>query len=296
MNISDWIKANSSVSSVAADLNVSRPTVYKYIEKYDAGEHDKIPETVLSYFEQKLTNRDNQQSNEIKISLNKEIAVIESKLELETVHMKELMNQQDQLADRMDKLKHDLEDNYGDPEIRKQLLAIQVRHKVITEESLICSETVKRLESILIEKQRILAEYEHTESLPAKTTDVFKIKSSCFIENGRCMVVHTGEESAEFSYGSTEEGVVEPVYYRLHLYSKIGNEFAHLGEYKPVKNRNFFIIEDVFLSAPLYYNIVTCVVDPQFDGYDLLEGDEEPPLIELSGADCTGICELKQRR
>lgn len=188
-----------------------------------------------------------------------------------------------------------MRDTAGMPELEKQLNDCQLMYDVLSKESIACEASLSRLRKDIEQKSHMLNEYEHMEYVPAEGRDVFKIKSSCYIEDGRCMVVHTGDETNDYD----EDVQLHPekrTYYRLHLYSKIGNEFAHLGEYKPVPNRNFFIIDEVVLSAPLYYNIVACIVDPQFNEWDQLKEGDDPPLVETSGANCTGICELKQMK
>lgn len=291
-SISEWIKANSSVSKVAAELNVTRPTAYKYIERYDAGEYDKLPESVIAYFEQRLANDGGRQIDEAKQSLMKEISVIQAKLNMESEHIHALMARRDDIEHSIAKIRADLRESVDGRNLEKELNDLQMMRDVLTKESFECSENMKTMEKVLADKQRMLSEYEHMEYVPADTKDVFRIKSSCYIENGKCMIVHTGDDSDPYDE-NLEYNPEDRIYYRLHLYSKIGNEFAHLGEYEPVKNRNFFIIDDVFLSAPLYYNIVTCIVHPQFESWDSLKEGEDPPLVETSGANCTGICELK---
>lgn len=48
--ISEVIKRASSISDVADRLEVSRPTLYKYMDFYDNGEYTRIPDDVLAYF------------------------------------------------------------------------------------------------------------------------------------------------------------------------------------------------------------------------------------------------------
>ena len=293
-SISEWIRTNSSVSKVSAELNISRPTVYKYIERYDAGDYGKLPESVIAYFEQRLSNDGPRRIDEVKKSLKDEVSVLTAKIRVESEHIESILARKKDLEYQMNSLKSEIRETAGNPELENTLNEYQRVHEVLSTESLTYEESLTYLKRLLDEKTRMLTEYEHMEYVPAEGRDVFKIKSSCYIENNRCMVVHTGDDYHD------DEGLQnhpeDRKYYRLHLYSKIGNEFAHLGEYKSVSNRNFFIIDDVVLSAPLYYNIVECVVDPQFNEWTQLKDGEEPPLVETSGANCTGICELKQMK
>ncbi len=50
MGISETLKAEGKLSDIAERLGISRPTLYKYMGKYDEGETDGIPSDVLDYF------------------------------------------------------------------------------------------------------------------------------------------------------------------------------------------------------------------------------------------------------
>jgi len=294
-SISEWIKSNSSVSKVAAELNITRPTAYKYIEKYDAGEYNKLPESVIAYFEQRLSNDGSHRIDEARDSLKKEISVLSARLDVERHDLETILERKQSLESEMALMDAEKKEGIDDPDLDRQFSESRMMYKALSKKAFDCNQTLSNLKAVIDEKYRMLTEYEHMEYVPAEGRDVFKIKSSCYIEDGRCMVVHTGDETDDYD----EDIQLRPekrTYYRLHLYSKIGNEFAHLGEYKPVPKRNFFIIDDVVLSAPLYYNIVACIVDPQFNEWDQLKEGDDPPLVETSGANCTGICELKQMK
>ena len=293
-SIKKWVEENSSVSAVAAELTLSRPTVYKYMEKFDKGETDKLPEDVVTYFEQKLTPKDDPKYIRMRMEVMDKMMELTSRLAMEKARASELLMKRDSLACEIAALKKSSKD---DPESIETMRKMEIEMDVLTKESMKCSDNMHVIEDRLAEVKAKLSELENVKYVPETTKPIFNIKSSCFIENGKCMVVHTGDKTTTFTVNNGPEQQ-EPLYYRLHLYAKIGNEFAHLGDYLPVKNRNFFIIDDVFLSAPLYYNIVACIED---QGYDDTEGEfarpeGEPNLIELSGSESTGMCELKQRK
>jgi len=291
-SIKKWIEENSSVSAVAAELSISRPTVYKYMEKYDKGEFDKLPKEVVTYFEQKLIPKDDPKYIRMKMDLTDMTMELTSRLAMEKARTSELLTKRESLASQIVRLKKNSKD---DPEAIETIRKMEIEMDVLTKEGMKCSESMHETEEHLAVVKHKLSELENVKYVPESTKPIFKIKSSCFIENGRCMVVHTGDDCMTIRCGNDPE-TEERLYYRLHLYAKIGNEYAHLGEYAPVRFRNFFIIDDVFLSAPLYYNIVSCIADPQFEAFNQLEPGEDPPLVEISGNNSTGICELKQSR
>ena len=293
-DILELIKTKTSVKKVADQLDISRQSLYNYIEKYEQNEYDKIPAKVLTYFEQ-LSSDEEMDADEVRFSIIKELSVLKTKLAFETENMEQILQKRVELEKTLAQKEKLREEHYGDPEIAKDVYETRLMLELVSKESIACSESVKTIESTIDQKERILAEFEQGEHVSKTTKDVFKIKSSYYIENGKCMVIHNGKETGTAS-GDWEFCDEERLYYRLHLYSKIGSEFILLGKYKPVKDRNFFIIDDALFTAPLYYNIVTYIAVPEFNSWDKLKEGEEPPLTELSGADCTGICELKQRK
>ncbi len=290
-SVDEWVKTNSSVATVAAELNLSRPTVYKYIRMLDSGEKDKLPDDVVSYFEQKMMAKDDPRFLQKKTTLMERSAFLRKKLEDEKWHMSEIFEKRAMLDNHISTLEAFSKD---ETDIKK-MNDLKLEYASLSKESLRCSQSVNSLESELQLVESELCKMEHTEYVPDTKKQVFSIKSSCYVEGGKCMVVHTGDDTGIINVDGRDEE--QKLYYRLHLYAKIGNEYAHLGDYMPVENRNFFIINDVFLSAPLYYNIVACIEDQCFkDDGEFKRPNGEPNLIELSGSDCTGLCELKQQK
>ena len=280
----EWIKENSSVSTVAADLNLSRPTVYKYVDKFDNGDLDKIPKEVIEYFRTKITSSADKASTQNEImELEKQIADYRVSLEKFGRQIDELMKKRNDLMNKLALAEVGDDMSTSDSEIVAKLKT-QLEYNEI--EYITLSRDISITEDRIEELRRRIAELKNTKFIP-QASGTFVLKSQYYSENGRYMIVHTGE----VSIGNG------PLYYRLHLYTKIGDELVRLGTYKPVKNRNFFIIDDVLMNVPLYYNIVTCVVDDDFDDWDILEDGEEPPILfELSGRECTGLCELKPKK
>lgn len=291
-SIMEWIKENSSISMVAADLNKSRPSIYKYINKFDNGDLEGIPPEVVTYFREKLSSDVEKRSV---IEKRMEIAqhILRCKTELVSAqnNMESLMKRREEIMSILSLTEESIREGLDD----RKIADMKAELDAINREFIPLSESIRSTEIKINELQLRDAALGKTKFVP-QTSQTFHIKSECFIENGRYMVIHTGEDTIEVSYTEKVNVIEEPVYYRLHLYAKIGSEYAHLGLYKPVKYRNFFIIDDVFMSVPLYYNIVTCMVDENFDDWDRLAEGEDPPLVELSGKECTGLCELKPKK
>ncbi len=282
------------MSAIAAELDLSRPTVYKYMEKYDKGEREKLPREVVAYFEKKLTPKDDPKLISEKKRLEELSTITTIKADMERTRMSEILRKKEDLANEIADLKNASD---GGSATRETISKMRINSKVLDEELMRCSDAVHKFEEQLSEINAALSELGDTKFKSGTAKPVFSIKSRCFIEDGKCMVVHTGNSAINVSVSKGIEKQ-ELVYYRLRLYAKIDDEFAHLGDYVPVKGRNFFIIDDVFLSAPLYYNVVGFVKNSsEEDGDSEFKGPEgEPDLIELPGYQSTGMCELKQKK
>lgn len=66
-SISGVIKERTPISEVAERFSISRPTLYKYMDFYDQGEHDRIPSEILDYF--RMMERDNASADESRMYL-----------------------------------------------------------------------------------------------------------------------------------------------------------------------------------------------------------------------------------
>ena len=270
MKIADAIKMNSSVTKVADDLDLSRPTVYKYMEAYDNGSRD-LPENVLAYFDKMVSSSDSITVLHIKIKLKEEIMRLNAKSKIISERMESLM-------EKSAIVEKDLVNSQNNPDANPRDL-ILLKHELdrLNENrqqlNVQYEDTQQRISALSAE----LATYEKTNTISViPTNNLNKIQSRCYIENGRCMVVHNArcDEDEKCT---------------LHLYVKIDSEFVHLESYETGEGKSFFIIDDVLLSAPLYYEIImyrSSGFDPEFD--------EE--VFTASKDMTTGMCELKQRK
>ena len=49
-SVANTLKKVTSISQVADRFSISRPTLYKYMDFFDRGEFDRIPDNILTYF------------------------------------------------------------------------------------------------------------------------------------------------------------------------------------------------------------------------------------------------------
>lgn len=57
-SLRDVVDRYSNVSRFSKCLDVTRPTMYKYIDAYDSGRKDEVPEDVLKVFETVMCGND----------------------------------------------------------------------------------------------------------------------------------------------------------------------------------------------------------------------------------------------
>ncbi|WP_400204892.1 hypothetical protein [Methanomethylophilus alvi] len=270
MKIADWIKMNSNVSKIANDFGVSRPTMYKYIENYDAGQKDALPENVRTFFDEKLSEEDGTTIERIKDELKEQIATLEKEYSCFAAKIKNQMARYEEFKLAKDTAGDLTKEEAIERDMKQKMMEVEIQHS---------SAMLDHLQSRLDEFQRRLAQYEAVKVPILETKSVFKIKSRCYFEDRKCMVFHTGPQ-------------YEERHYYLHLYIKIDNEYAMVGTYQQEKDRNFFIIDDVFFSAPLYYDVTGYDEDPRYQWDD----DEEGVPLMTSPDLTTGMCELKQKK
>lgn len=268
VKITDWVKMNSSVTKVADDLNLSRPTVYKYMDFYDRGDKDQIPEEVVAYFDKMISDSDSTTTLQIKLKLKEEILMLNQKAADISNRLKQMMMISAEYESRLVELKATDEDS------REALHLTHKLHEIKSETSslsVMYEDIQNRIETL----SRELASYEQTKVLPSTSKKLYKIQSKCFFEDKKCMVIYNGEH-----WEDTE--------YRLYLYAKLDSDYVFLKYYTDTEDWNYFIIDDVLFSAPLYYEICRC----SFVGFD----EDGVPTKTPDKDETTGMCELKQRK
>ena len=269
VKIADWVKMNSSVTKVADDLNLSRPTVYKYMEAYDKGDKDLIPEEVVAYFDKMVFDSDSITTLQVKLKLKEEILMLNDKAAEISYRLKEMMEVSAEYESRLVELKS------VDGDSREALLLMEKLSQLKKETSTL-SVNYENIQDRIEHLSRELAFYEQAKVLPSSSKKLYKIQSKCYFEDKKCMVIYNGEHCEDSEY-------------RLYLYAKLDSDYVFLKYYTDKEMWNYFIIDDVLFSAPLYYEICRCSYDGSvdFDGTPIMTPDKD---------ETTGMCELKQRK
>ena len=269
VKIADWVKMNSSVTKVADDLNLSRPTVYTYMEAYDKGDKDLIPEEVVAYFDKMVFDSDSITTLQVKLKLKEEILMLNDKAAEISYRLKEMMEVSAEYESRLVELKS------VDGDSREALLLMEKLSQLKKETSTL-SVNYENIQDRIEHLSRELAFYEQAKVLPSSSKKLYKIQSKCYFEDKKCMVIYNGEHCEDSEY-------------RLYLYAKLDSDYVFLKYYTDKEMWNYFIIDDVLFSAPLYYEICRCSYDGSvdFDGTPIMTPDKD---------ETTGMCELKQRK
>ena len=266
--VADWIKANSNMTRVTKELGVTRPTAYKYVESYDSGNIESVPEKVREYFEMIL-------SQDISLNVN-ELSKLEAKLRETRDRLEELTAEQLDLIGQCVELEKKLYGNtftmkdeglYGS--LKERLRSIDIR--------------ISKDEESIADLSKRIATFKDVGAPTLNFRSAYKIQSKCYMEDGKCTVVHNGE------YYFPNYQKFQGYKFVLYLYTTIDSEFVRIGTYECEKGRNFFVIDDAPFSAPLYYMIVR--LDGIYDESDFEAGEYTTDINYT-----TGMCELKQKK
>ena len=262
LKISELIKHHPGVKKMAEDLGVSRPTLYKYMNSYDRGDTHLVPPDIVDRFDNILSGADASDSKDTSASIKERL------VNLRKVFV-ECNNHQFELIEQLDSYEKEYRSDPS-PElqstidnIQRSLWSLDLQQK-------------KRRDTIRELSGRLSA----IDGTPGSALDFlenYEVSSSHYIENGRCMVVHDGDQAPGRRFF-------------LHLYAFVGIGFSCIGTYDTVEGRNFFMIDDAILSAPLYYRIVG--YEPDQDGDYDFHGIR---YSAVSGLD-TGMCEISHRK
>lgn len=268
LKITDWIKMYSSVTKVADELCLSRPTVYKYIEAYDKGDKSFIPDNVIAYFDQKILSSDSTTSLKVKYELKEEIMAQKKRADELDRRISEMMISSAELEKRLFELKVSNTKTREASILEEKLL----EKKRLTQKY---SLEYNRLQEIISHLSMELAQYEEINSLPPFALNkLYGIQSECYSDNKKCMIIYDGEQC-------------DDTIYRLNLYAKLNSDYIRLKKYDDVSCWNYFIIDDVVLSAPLYYEINRCSL-----GHD--EHGDIDYIPERNQT--TGMCKLNPKK
>ena len=215
--------------SFANRLGITRPWLYKLMDRYDSGDYDKIPEKVLRELEN-AENRYFDDSNiPLDINLQERSEDILSKIDeiRHTLYLKEkeyeeispknkggFVDALELLNPRLDELETEIDD-----------LCVQI------------NDLAKEYDIVMEEKARL----SNTPYIGKGHVGEGEMDTYSFFDGNRCMIVWSDD--------------VRDDVFRLTLFVKLKGTYYRLKDYYPKKGENFVVIDDVIFNAPLYYSI-----------------------------------------
>ncbi len=231
MKVSKMLKMTGNLSEIAERCGISRPTLYKYMEMYDMGETDQIPEEILTLFNDVTSDEE----NKVMLKKKMENELIKDKREIEETKMMidNLICEREKLRNRYEGRQHldsdearMLNDEYRDIESRIDQL----------------SHNLRRLNEKRAELNRSFKTIESEDRAEEADDDTYAIDTRCMYEKGTFMIAFNDPDS-------------DGCEHVLSLMTKFGNEYKTIGTYDTVKGKDFFMIDDIIYSPYLFYTV-----------------------------------------
>ena len=231
MKVSKMLKMTGNLSEIAERCGISRPTLYKYMEMYDMGETDQIPEEVLTLFNDVTSDEENKVmlKEKMQVKLDKEEHAIMS-LERELDAM---------MCKRMDLRKRSDEIQHLDPDTARK---IESEEKEIVTTIVRLQDELHRSQIKMAEMRDSLKIMEFEDRAEEADDDKYAIDTRCMYEKGTFMIAFNDPDS-------------DGCEHVLSLMTKFGNEYKTIGTYDTVKGKDFFMIDDIIYSPYLFYTV-----------------------------------------
>ncbi len=225
MKIKDCIKDKQKF---ADRVGVTRPWLYKLMDRYDTGDYSGIPEKVLREFKN-AENRYYDDSNiPLDIDLTERAEDLLSKIDeiKETIRLKEKEYEG-----------HDAEGHPGFKDINWYMGPRVQLEAEINDLNVQANELAKEYDSVMKEKARL----SNTIYIDTKTIGIGEMDTYPFFDGNKYMITW------DCFRGSQE--------FILTLFINLKGSYHQLKEYYPEDGENYIIIDDVVFDAPLFYTI-----------------------------------------
>lgn len=246
------LKMTGNLSEIAERCGISRPTLYKYMEMYDMGETDQIPEEVLTLFNDVTSDEENKVMLKRKMEdeLQKEECMIVSLTrELEFMKKKRM-----ELQRRSNELQH------LDPDTARE---IELEEKRIENTIIHLQHDLVRSKEKMMELRDSFKTMESEDRAEETDDDTYAIDTRCMYEKGTFMIAFNDPDS------DGREHI-------LSLMTKFGNEYKTIGTYDTVKGKDFFMIDDIIYSPYLFYTVNR--VETDADGEKVIDKENSSKI------------------
>ena len=255
MKVSKMLKMTGNLSEIAERCGISRPTLYKYMEMYDMGETDQIPEEVLTLFNDVTSDEENKVmlKEKMQVKLDKEEHAIMS-LERELDAM---------MCKRMDLRKRSDEIQHLDPDTARK---IESEEKEIVTTIVRLQDELHRSQIKMAEMRDSLKIMEFEDRAEEADDDKYAIDTRCMYEKGTFMIAFNDPDS-------------DGCEHVLSLMTKFGNEYKTIGTYDTVKGKDFFMIDDIIYSPYLFYTVNR--VEADADGEKVIDKENSSKISKF---------------
>ncbi len=255
MKVSKMLKMTGNLSEIAERCGISRPTLYKYMEMYDMGETDQIPEEVLTLFNDVTSDEGNKVM--LKRKMKDELIRDEREIKETRMNIDVLIDKREYLRKRYNECQH------LDSEEARMLntecgkIESEIEHLNIN---------LMKLNERRAELNRSFETMESEDRAEEADDDTYAIDTRCMYEKGTFMIAFNDPDS-------------DGCEHVLSLMTKFGNEYKTIGTYDTVKGKDFFMIDDIIYSPYLFYTVNR--VETDADGEKFIDKENSSKISKF---------------
>ncbi len=255
MKVSRMLKMTGNLTEIADRFKISRPTLYKYMELYDEGKTDQIPDEVLALFNDVVSDEENR----IELRRKMENELMREKCEIDRIEheITALMREREVLQARYCKCQE--LDSDEARMMSSQCMALEERIVHLRHDLHVWKEKMMELEKSF--RTMVFEDYAEEAN-----DGVYAIDTRCMYEKGKFMIAYNDPDS-------------DGCEHILSLMTKFGNEYKTIGTYDTADGKDFFMIEDIIYSPYLFYSVNRVSTDP--DGKKVIDKENSSKISKF---------------
>lgn len=249
------LKMTGNLSEIAERCGISRPTLYKYMDLYDMGETDQIPEEVLALFNEVASDEENKVM--LKRKMEDELEKEECMIMKLTRELEFMMRKRMELQRRSNELQHLDPDTAKKTKLEENKIEDMIAH---------LQYDLVRSKEKMMELRDSFNTMESEDRAEDADDDIYAIDTRCMYEKGTFMIAFNDPDSDNCEH-------------TLSLMTKFGNEYKTIGTYDTVKGKDFFMIDDIIYSPYLFYTVSRVDTDP--DGKKVIDKENSSKISKF---------------
>lgn len=249
-SVSETIRDSVSISEAAEKMGFSRPTFYKFLKMYEAGDRDEIPGHVLKFFElasQDGVSRDLLESYMDEINRDRSIYDSAKKRESRSTDDSRIVIKE--LEARISNASRTL------LEIHRSIEQLEMMYQSNPDLSASLTSIMKDLKTKELKATKELDELQCKRATIIRNKSIYAakksgitwndgdVKSLCLGAQNKTMVIFESPESPDMMT------IVE-------VYIRIGSDAVMIAEYSPDRGKRFVTIDDLVPSTLYQYKVV----------------------------------------